>query len=93
MRRIPLISLALIAAAIGFVSCNEQDFYRQIPESPNKELNVVVESDSFMVNRSMLNKYLSITGIDKDVTSIVPIKDGNATLAYIVNLKTGWKLI
>ncbi len=91
MKTNPFIPLAIVAAAFCITSCNEPNFTSSSSEAIQESIDT--NEDCFLVTKSMLNRYLSITGADKNVISTTTIKDGNIPLAYIVNFKTGWKLI
>lgn len=91
MKRTTLIHLALAIAAICITSCSEPDLTSSLPEATQERYSE--NDDYYLVTRNMLNRYLSITGNDKKVVSTTTIKDGDTPLAYIVNFKTGCKLI
>ncbi len=91
MKKTQLISLAIVACLLGPTSCNEAEFTH--PEPTVQKQKAVTTNDGYNVTAIMLDNYLKLVHIDKDVKNIKSIKDGEQTLAYLVNLKDGWKLI
>lgn len=89
MKKFQLIFLAIVVCLLP-TSCNEAEF---APSEPVQRQEAVAINDGYNVNTNMLDSYLKLVHIDKDVKDIEPIKDGGQTLAYLVSLKDGWKLI
>lgn len=86
-----LIPMFIGACLLGLTSCNEAEFEPSEYNVCKQE--TAVKSNGYSVTTNMLDAYLKMTHIDKDVKDIKPIKEGEQTFAYLVSLNDGWKLI